>query len=239
MSEDQIQPSMRRLDRWQIVLCYALAALSLGAGGVAVFTSDNGAGTVALFGVAALFSVAALNGALPSRIRAGDYEAEMGRVSQIAYETGEEAGVQAVLEVATSAAEDAGDAELAHEIADKVMDYARLRSAHRNAMAALTVARADQEAARLAAELRAQALKEIVFDAETVKLGPAGPLGVRRARQLEEAGRRLAAAEAAVQRLEQQETLLAHELRRAAEGVPSEMRPSGDVSPPDDEGPAP
>lgn len=58
------------------VTAYALGTASLGAGGVAVFTTHLEAGPVALLFVGLIFMIIALSGRLPTRIKIGDSEAE-------------------------------------------------------------------------------------------------------------------------------------------------------------------
>lgn len=58
------------------VTAYALGIASLGAGGVAVFTTHVEAGPVALLFVGLIFMIVALSGRLPTRLKIGDNEAE-------------------------------------------------------------------------------------------------------------------------------------------------------------------
>ena len=73
-------PALRRpgnkLSTPSRVTAYALGIASLGAGGVAVFTTHVEAGPVALLFVGLIFMIVALSGRLPTRLRIGDNEAE-------------------------------------------------------------------------------------------------------------------------------------------------------------------
>jgi hypothetical protein len=78
------------------VTAYSLGIASLGAGGVAVFTTHVEAGPVALLFVGLIFMIVALSGRLPTRLRIGESEAEWQDVAGAIIETAVDASPPSV-----------------------------------------------------------------------------------------------------------------------------------------------
>ena len=79
MSEPARKRGPVKIDPWARWISGIIGAGGLGAGGVATFTRSVEAGPVGLIAVGTLFLFVALSGALPTRIKIGDNEAEWAR----------------------------------------------------------------------------------------------------------------------------------------------------------------